>query len=81
MKDEEDVKESDNVADSDREAERGRARLLDEEDRQDGQVGGVGIRKFSDLSGKIFRFVREEEDNDYNKKEEEDEDAKDKYVV
>jgi len=33
--------------------------------------------KFSDLSGKIFRLVREEEeeDNDYNKKEEEDEDA------
>ena len=37
----------------------------------------ICLGKFSDLSGKIFRSVREEEDNDYNKKEEEDEDAKD----
>jgi hypothetical protein len=31
------------------------------------------------LSGKIFRSVRE--DNDYNKKEEDDEGARDKYVI
>ena len=42
MKDEHDMKEGDNVADPDGEAEGGGTSLLDQEDRQDRQVGRGG---------------------------------------